>query len=114
MSASRALLLSVVAMLLHLETCTTTTTTTTTTISTAATLHYTITKAKTKASSYPDFQLLSVKQAITETKMKPLKPYQYQELSMINNPNDGGSEGRQKLKLSPQRQGILQQQVTQS
>ncbi|KAJ6305610.1 hypothetical protein OIU78_021039 [Salix suchowensis] len=96
MSASRALLLSVAAMLLHLVTCTTTTTTTT--ISTAATLHYTITKAKTKASSYPDFQLLSVKQAITETKIKPLKPSQYQELSM-NSPNDGGSEGRQKLKL---------------
>ncbi|KAL9393417.1 hypothetical protein Peur_012702 [Populus x canadensis] len=95
MSASRALLLLVVAMLLHLVTCTTTTTT-----STATTHHNTITKAKTKTKtgSYPDFQLLNVKQAITETKSRPLKPSQYQELSM-NIPNDSGSEGKQKLKL---------------
>ena len=98
MPASQALLVLVVVMLLQLAISTTATKTSTNT-STATTHHDNISKAKTKTTLYPDFQLLNVKQALTETKTRPIKPSQYQELFKTN-PNDSESTGgKQKLKL---------------
>ncbi|KAF9678967.1 hypothetical protein SADUNF_Sadunf07G0091300 [Salix dunnii] len=97
MPASQALLVPVVVMFLQLAISTTSTRTSTST-STATTHHDNVTEAKTKTTIYPDFEVLNVKQALRETKTRPMKPSQYQELFKIN-PNDSESGGKKKLKL---------------
>ncbi|KAJ6740971.1 PROTEIN ASPARTIC PROTEASE IN GUARD CELL 2-LIKE [Salix purpurea] len=99
MPASQALLVLVVLMLSQLA-ISTTSTGTSTSASTATTHHDNVTKAKakTKTTLYPDFQVLNVKQALTETKTRPMEPSQYQELFKIN-PNDSESGGKKTLKL---------------
>ncbi|KAJ9179607.1 hypothetical protein P3X46_011377 [Hevea brasiliensis] len=56
-----------------------------------------VTSITTNTISYPDFQFLNVKEAITETKTKSFKTSQYQE--PFKNQNDTQTNGQWKLKL---------------
>ncbi|KAF2323801.1 hypothetical protein GH714_036986 [Hevea brasiliensis] len=56
-----------------------------------------VTSITTNTISYPDFQFLNVKEAITETKTRSFKTSQYQE--PFKNQNDTQTNGQWKLKL---------------